>query len=94
VHHRDALTLRVDDAIDRDFAAVAEDGAGIRLMDAAEDLHQRTLAGAILAGERMHLAGAKAEVDPAQHLDRAEALCNAAKFDFRGHADSRDRRAE
>ena len=48
--------------------------AAIRLMDAGQDLDQRALAGAVLAGERMDVAGLQAEIDVAQDLDRSEAL--------------------
>ena len=43
-------------------------------VDAGQDLDQRALAGAVLAGQRMNLAGLQAEIDVAQDLDRSEAL--------------------
>ena len=48
--------------------------SGIRLMDAAEDFHHRALAGAVFACQRVHPPGVEAEIDVAQHLDRAETL--------------------
>jgi hypothetical protein len=38
----------------------------------AEDLHQRRPAGAVLADDRMDIAGAHADRNVAQNLDRAE----------------------
>jgi hypothetical protein len=43
-------------------------------MDAADALHQRGLAGAVVADQRGHLAGVRLEVHVAQDVDRAEAL--------------------
>ncbi len=43
--------------------AVDLDGAGVGLVHAGEDLHQRGLAGAVLADEAEDLAGAQLEVD-------------------------------
>lgn len=42
-------------------------GAGGGLLQSAEDLRQRALAGAVLTGQRQHLAGAQLQVDAAQH---------------------------
>ena len=49
-----------------------------RRKHAPEDLHQRALAGAIFAHERMHFACAHREVDAAQHGDSAESLGDPA----------------
>ena len=43
--------------------AVDDDLALVGLVEAVEDVHQRRLAGAVLAEQRMHLAAAKIEVD-------------------------------
>ena len=45
--------------------------------DAGEDLHQRRLAGAVLAHERVNLAGAEVEVDAVERGDAGEALGDA-----------------
>ena len=47
---------------------------GIGLDEAGQDLDEGALAGAVLAEERHHLAGAKLEVDLGQRLDAAVAL--------------------
>ena len=52
-------------------------------MHAGEDVHQRRLAGAVLAEERVDLAGLQVEVDAAQRLDAAEALLDAAHLEER-----------
>jgi len=54
-------------------------------MDPAKDLDERTLPCPILAGERMHPPGMKAEIDVAQNLDGPEAFCDPAKFNYRSH---------
>ncbi len=57
-------------------------GAGVALVDAREDLHERRLAGAVLADEAVHLAGAKGEADAVQHGHAEERLLEAL-----GHED-------
>ena len=54
--------------------AVQQDLAGIRLIDAADDLAQRGLAGAVLAQERVDLAAAHVRGDVSQGLDAWELL--------------------
>ena len=49
-------------------------------MHAGDDLHQRRLAGAVLADETMDLAGEQREVDPAKRLDAAEGLRDPLQF--------------
>ena len=44
------------------------------LQDAVDDVHQRRLARAVLAGDGVDLAAPQLEVDAAQRLDRAERL--------------------
>jgi len=53
------------------------DGAVVRLDHAGKDVHQRGLAGAVLAQERVHLAGLEIEIDAAQGVHAAEALLDA-----------------
>ncbi len=73
VHEADAELLRLfRRAIISALRPPTKDLAAIRLQDAVDDVHQRRLAGAVLAGERMDLALAQAEADVLQRLDRAE----------------------
>ena len=57
-----------------DGAAVQPDLAGIGAVHAGEDLDQRRLAGAVLAEQRVHLAGAHVEVDRVERERAGEAL--------------------
>src|SRR5438552_1014871 len=75
---------RVGGAQDRRFHSVFQDLATVRLIDAGKDLHQRALAGPVLASKRMHQARAKAEINVAENLDWPEAFGNAAKLYYRG----------
>ena len=49
-------------------------------VDAAQHLHQRRLAGAVLAHQGMDLAGVHGEIDVAQRLHACKALADAAHF--------------
>ena len=65
------------------------DGAGIGLVDAEQDVHQRGLAGAVLAEQAEDLAGAEHEVDVVIGAHAAKALRDAAHFDERRRVDMR-----
>ena len=58
----------------RDHLAVERDLAAVGLVHAVEHLHQRALAGAVLAEKRMDLAGAHAELDGVVGPQRPEDL--------------------
>ena len=71
----DAAALRFARRLDRrDELAVELDLPGVRGVDAAEDLDQRRLAAAVLADERVHLAGPQLERGVANGLGRPERL--------------------
>ena len=57
--------------------------AGVRLLDTADDLHQRRFAGAILAEQRDDLAGADVEVDAAERVNTRKALLNRPELEQR-----------
>ena len=57
------------------------DLARVARVDAGEHLHQRALAGAVLAHQRMNLAREQAEVDRVQRPDAAERLVDAAHLE-------------
>ncbi|MEZ5863168.1 MAG: hypothetical protein R3D25_03510 [Geminicoccaceae bacterium] len=59
--------------------AVEGDAAAIRLVDAAQDVHGRRLARAVLADEAEDLALAQGEAHAVQHLDAEEALREAVE---------------
>ena len=56
--------------------AVEADLAGVGPMDAGDRLHQRRLAGAIVADERDRAARLDEKVTPAQRFDGAEGLAD------------------
>ena len=56
--------------------AVEEELALVDLVHAGEHLHQRRLAGSVLADQRVHLAGAQVEVHVLERLDAGEALAH------------------
>ena len=60
-----------------DGLALEEDLALVERVDADDALDERRLAGAVVADERHHLAGADLEVDPVERLHRAERLRDA-----------------
>ena len=63
VHHADPALDRVLRRAEGDALAVEEDLALVGLREPVEDVHQRRLAGAVLAEQRVHLAAAEVEID-------------------------------
>ena len=83
---RDAGGLRLLGAGEADRLAIDGELARGRAEAAAEDVHQRRLAGAVLADDRMHLAGAQLQRDAAQRVHRSERLPDVARLeDDRSH---------
>src|SRR5208337_3231252 len=74
----DAGRLRGARVSEPHFCAVDQHLAGVRLHLARENVHQRRLAGPILAEQRMDLAAIEIEVDPAERLDAAKMLDDSA----------------
>ena len=52
-------------------------------MEATKDLDEGAFPCPIFAGERMHLASSKAEVDLAEHLDSPETFGDPSKLNHR-----------
>src|SRR5205814_7898561 len=77
--HADAEPDGVGRAADRDRAAVIDDLAGIRPGQAVDDVHQRALAGAVLAQQRVHLSPPDVEVDAVVGPERTVRLDDAAQ---------------
>ena len=67
----------------RDRLALPQDLALVGLVAGREHLDQRRLAGAVLAEQAVHLAGADVELDAAQGEDAGEALDDAAHLQQR-----------
>ena len=91
VDDRDARVARRVGGVEVDLGAVDEHRAGVAPDDAAEHLHERRLAGAVLADQRAHLAGPEAEVGVAQRADGAVGLRGVAQLDDRGGALAHER---
>ena len=64
--HGDALLEGVQGRVQVGFLAAQADRAGVGVVDAGDDLHQRRLAGTVLAHERVDRAGLEAELDVVQ----------------------------
>ena len=63
VHHPDPVLDGVGRRVQDDGLALDADLAFVRLVEAVDDVHQRRLAGAVLAEEGVHLAPLDVEVD-------------------------------
>src|SRR6266545_1750625 len=81
VDQREVLVDRVDaegpgvvHGLEGHLLAVDEEPPRIRLLEPAEDLHQRRLAGAVVADEAEHFALSQVNRHVAERLDRTEAL--------------------
>ena len=83
VHHADAGGDGVAGAAEAHLPAVDADRALVGPLHPVEDLHQRRLAGAVLADEGVDGAGAHAQVDVAVGDHAREALGDAGQLD--GH---------
>ena len=87
VHDRDAGSPRVARASGTPARAPPTTTSPVKLparVDAAEDLDQRRLAGAVLADEPEHLARLDRERDVVQRAHAGELLADPAKLDDRG----------
>ena len=69
--------------------AVNADLAGIGLVEAVQDRHQRRLAGAVLADDAVDRAALDGKVHVAVGVDGAEALVDGDEVRWRGHRLSR-----
>ena len=74
MHRTDAQQMRFHRACNRNRLAVENDLAAVGWLHSAEDLDQRRFACAILAHQRMHLAGDEIETDVAERLDSRKYL--------------------
>ncbi len=81
VDHADAAGDRIGRTGDRDRRTVEQDLAGIRCREAVQDVHQRRLAGAVLAEQRVDLARPDVEIDPVVCNDARIALGDPAHLE-------------
>ena len=82
--HRDARDQGVVWRGEGDTVAAPFDVAAVRPVETCEHLHQRRLAGAVLAHERMHLAGPEVDRHRVQHGQTAEVLAQFESSEHRG----------
>ena len=80
---RDAQRLRGADTRDAHWLAVHENLTAIRRLHARENLHQRALAGTVLADHREHFAALEREADAAQRAHAGELLAQRPRFQER-----------
>ena len=76
VNDDDARLLSLLGTMEFDFLAFIGDGSRILGVDAREHLHQRGLAGAVLAHQRMHFALANLQIDVIQRVHAREGFVN------------------
>jgi hypothetical protein len=74
VDHRDPEVKGIARRVDLHLATLELDPSGVRVVCAAEDLHQRALARAVLAEEHEHLAGADLQLHVVERHDPGEPL--------------------
>ena len=74
--HGDAVLERVERRAEPDLDAPQPEGAGVGRIDAGDDLHQRRLAGAVLAHEGVHRAALQSELDIVEREDAGEFLAD------------------
>jgi hypothetical protein len=86
----DAERLGIIDVAEMPLLAVIDDAAVITSarIDATQHLHQRRLAGAVLANQGMDLALPDGEIDVAQRLHADEGFADTAHFEQCRHSTS------
>jgi hypothetical protein len=77
VDDADAEALRVERAFDADRIAVQRDDAGVGRGGAGQNTRQGALTRAVLADQRMYLAGTQIEVRAPQRVDAAVMFADA-----------------
>src|SRR5690606_26298792 len=83
VDHADAGGDRLDRRSKADLPSVDEDASPVRLVDAGQDVHQRRLAGAVLAQKSMNLSRDEVEVQVLVGDDARKGLDDALEADDR-----------
>ena len=70
----------------RDLLAVEQHPPAVGPVEAGDDLDQRRLAGAVLAHQRMDLAGPEVERDLVERLDAGKRLADRLHLELHGQA--------
>ena len=81
VDHADAEVQRRSRVGDLDRLALEPDLAGVGLVDAGQDLHQRGLAGAVLADQGVDFSGTELEASVGKRMDAGEVLGDPGHLD-------------
>jgi hypothetical protein len=81
MHHRDAGVDGIAGRVEFDRLAEQGDLTLVRSIETGEDVREGRLAGAVLAEQRVNLAGGCLEVDVLVRDDRGESLCDAPERD-------------
>src|SRR5690606_19765231 len=82
MHHPDAVRHRLPGTGEADRLVVEQDLALVGVVEAEEHVHERGLAGAVLAEQRVDLAGLDGEADRIVRDEGSEALGDATEFEF------------
>ena len=85
IDDRDALGARFAGRTEMNDLVANPNFAGVGAMNSGHDLDQRRLAGAVLAEQRVHFAGAHIERNVAQHRDADERFRDATERDQWSH---------
>ena len=83
MHHADAGRQRIGGGVDDEGFTADADAAGVGGIQSEQDIHQRGLAGAILAEQAQHLTGPQRQIDGAIGMHVAKALVDSAHFQQR-----------
>ena len=79
--HGDAKVKRIARRAEAQIAAVEEQLAGIRSVDTCDDLHERRLAGAVLAAQSVHRAAPESHRHIVQGHDSGKRLADIPDFE-------------
>jgi hypothetical protein len=83
MHHRHAVTQRVVGTGEVDLLAIHPDGTGVLFVDAKEALHQRGLARAVFAHQRVHRTRPQRQLGVVKRLDARKLFFYARHFQKR-----------
>ena len=89
IHHHDTRATRVGGIARRERLTIELHLSGIRRVHAGENSHERALAGAVFADERVHFACGNLEFHTGERNRSAEALANSGEAQAGNHERSR-----
>lgn len=81
MNEADAEFLGVSHIANMDLLSIDSDGAFVRLIDAAEDFHQRRFSGPVFSDQRNHFARTDREVDMTQRHHARETFADAFELE-------------